>query len=164
MRVRWELGSDTEYCVDELALRYRIALSDPTDLPFADCMHRLIPFDRSAGTLDRSEAKTRRDPLLDEPMVPCCSGLAAPFRDLHLPCLLWPICPSHQLLSELIEKSLHAFGFHCRKRHPVNSRCSVVGLGLPIGFPESLPFANVYIQAPEPVWSKYSCGATVVPE
>ena len=69
MRVRWELGSDTEYCVDELALRYWIALRDPTDLPFADCMHRLIPFDRSAGTLHRSESQTRHDPLLDESMV-----------------------------------------------------------------------------------------------
>jgi hypothetical protein len=62
VRVRRELGSDAEYCVDELALCCRIALGDPTDLPFADCMHRLIPFDRSAGTLDRSESKTRRDP------------------------------------------------------------------------------------------------------
>jgi hypothetical protein len=69
VRVRWELGSDTEYCVDELALRYRIALSDPTDLPLADGVHRLIPFDRSAGPLDRSEAKARRDPLLDESML-----------------------------------------------------------------------------------------------
>ena len=38
MRVRWELGSDTEYCVDELTLSYRIALGDPTDLSFADGM------------------------------------------------------------------------------------------------------------------------------
>src|SRR5215472_5161392 len=32
-------------------------------------MHRLVPFDRSACTIDRSEPKARRDPLLDEPMV-----------------------------------------------------------------------------------------------
>ena len=52
--------------------------------------------------------------------------------------------------AKLVEKSLHAFGFHGRKRHPVNSRGSVVGLGQPIGFPERLPFANVDIQPPEP--------------
>ena len=49
----------------------------------------------------------------------------------------------------LVEKLLRTSGFYCRKRHPVNSRCSVIGLSLPIGFPESLPFTDVNIQAPE---------------
>ena len=69
MRVRLDLRGDTEDCVDELALRYRIALSDPADLTFSDCMHRLVSFDRSACSLHRSESQARRDPLLDEPMV-----------------------------------------------------------------------------------------------
>ncbi len=55
--------------MDELTLRYRIALSDPADLTFADCMHRFVALDGSARTLRRSESEARRDPLLDEPMV-----------------------------------------------------------------------------------------------
>jgi hypothetical protein len=55
--------------LNELALRYGIALSEPANLPFADCMHRFVPFDRSTCTLDRSESKARCDPLLDKPMV-----------------------------------------------------------------------------------------------
>ena len=35
---------------------------DPSDLTFADCMHRLVAFDRSACTLHRVESETRRDP------------------------------------------------------------------------------------------------------
>ena len=62
MCARWELRSDAEDRVDELALRYRIALSDLADLTFADCMHRLVAFDRSACTLHRVESETRRDP------------------------------------------------------------------------------------------------------
>jgi hypothetical protein len=58
-----------EDCVDELTLRHEIALSDPADLPFADRMRRLVALDRSIRTLHRSESETRRNPLLDEPMV-----------------------------------------------------------------------------------------------
>src|SRR6516164_2692664 len=65
----WELRGHAEDGVDELALRYSIALSDPADLTFADCVHRLVTLDRSAGTLHRSEPEARRNPLLDEPMV-----------------------------------------------------------------------------------------------
>jgi hypothetical protein len=46
--------------VDELAMRDGVALSYPTDLTFADGMHRLVARDRSAGTLYRSEAEVRR--------------------------------------------------------------------------------------------------------
>jgi hypothetical protein len=55
--------------MDKLALRDSIALSNPADLTFADGMHCLVPFDRSACALYRSESKARCDPLLDEPMV-----------------------------------------------------------------------------------------------
>jgi len=55
--------------MDKLALRDSIAFSNPADLTFANGMHRLVAFDRSACTLYRSESKARRDPLLDEPMV-----------------------------------------------------------------------------------------------
>ena len=64
-----ELRRDTQNGVDELTLRYRIALGDPAELTLADCMHRLVTFDRPARFLNRSESKARRDPLLDEPMV-----------------------------------------------------------------------------------------------
>src|SRR6516162_9831751 len=64
-----ELRSDAEDREDELALRYRIALGDPADLTFADCVHRLVALDRSARTLRRPESEARRNPLLDKPMV-----------------------------------------------------------------------------------------------
>ncbi len=64
-----EPGRDAEDCVDELALRYRIALGDPADLTFADGVHGLVALDRSVCTLRRSEPEARRNPLLDEPMV-----------------------------------------------------------------------------------------------
>ena len=67
MRVRLKLRNDPEDCVDELALRYRIALSDPADLTFADGVHSLIARNRSPRTFRRSEAEARRNPLLDEP-------------------------------------------------------------------------------------------------
>ena len=60
---------DTEDRVNELTLVDRITLGYPADLPFADGMHRLITFDRSARSLGRSESEARRNPLLDEPMV-----------------------------------------------------------------------------------------------
>jgi hypothetical protein len=52
-----------------LALRDGIALGYPTDLTFADGMHRLVARDRSASTLYRSESKARRNPFFDESMV-----------------------------------------------------------------------------------------------
>ena len=55
--------------MDELTLRYSIALGEPADLTFTDCMHRLVASDCSARTLHRSESEARRNPLLDEPMV-----------------------------------------------------------------------------------------------
>src|SRR5215471_8775675 len=66
---RWELRSDAEDCMDKLALRDSVALSNPAYLTLADRMHCLVGFDRSACTFYRSESKARRDPLLDEPMV-----------------------------------------------------------------------------------------------
>ena len=66
---RWELRSDAEDCMDELALRDRIALGDPSDLTFADSMHRLVALDGSTGTLRRSKAEARGNPLLYETMV-----------------------------------------------------------------------------------------------
>ena len=54
-----ELRGDAEDCVNELPLRYRIALGNPSDLTFADGMHRLVPFNRSASTLHGSESEAR---------------------------------------------------------------------------------------------------------
>ena len=65
----WTLRSDAEDCMDELALRDSIALGDPSDLTFADCMHRLVALDGSPGTLRRSKAEARGNPLLYETMV-----------------------------------------------------------------------------------------------
>ena len=55
--------------MDELALGYRITLAYAADLPFADCVHRLVTFDRSPRPLHRTETKAGRDPLLDEAMI-----------------------------------------------------------------------------------------------
>jgi hypothetical protein len=55
--------------VDELALRYRIALGNPADLALADCMHRRITLDGSTSALDRSEPEAGRNPLLNEPVI-----------------------------------------------------------------------------------------------
>ena len=65
----WELRGHAKNDVDELALRYSIALSEPADLTFADDAHRLVTLDRSPGTLHRSEPEARCNPLLDEPVV-----------------------------------------------------------------------------------------------
>ena len=55
--------------MDELTLSYWITLANPADLPFADCMHRLVTLNRSPRPLRRTETEARRDPFLDEPMV-----------------------------------------------------------------------------------------------
>ncbi len=55
--------------MDELTLTDRVTLRDPADLPFSDCIHRLVTLDRSTRALRRTESEGRRDPLLDEPMV-----------------------------------------------------------------------------------------------
>src|SRR5262249_17311317 len=60
---------DAAHRVDELTLSDGIALRDPADLPFSDCMHRLVTIDRPGRSLRRTEAEARRDPLLDESMV-----------------------------------------------------------------------------------------------
>src|SRR5262245_56180523 len=44
---------------------YRIAFGDPTDLSLADGMHRLVTFDCSPRPFSRTEARARRNPLLD---------------------------------------------------------------------------------------------------
>ena len=64
-----ELGGDAKNAMDELTLTDRIAFCDPADLPFSDCMHRLVALDRSTRALRRTEAETRGDALLDESMV-----------------------------------------------------------------------------------------------
>src|SRR5262249_55057436 len=69
VRAESDLRSDTEDGVDEVALRYGIALGDPAHLALADCMHRLITLDSSTSALDRSQPEVCRNPLLDEAMV-----------------------------------------------------------------------------------------------
>jgi transposase-like protein len=63
------LRSDSENAVDELALRDGIVPGNPTDLTFADCVHRFVALDRSASALHRSELEAGRNPLLNEAMV-----------------------------------------------------------------------------------------------
>src|SRR5262249_9405986 len=63
------LRRDTEDRVNELTLSHRIALVDPADLAFSDCMHRLVALDSSPGTFRRTEAEARCNAFLDEPMV-----------------------------------------------------------------------------------------------
>ncbi len=55
--------------MDELTLTDRITLRDPPDLPFSDCMHRLVTLNRSPRSLRGPKTEARRDPLLDEAMV-----------------------------------------------------------------------------------------------
>jgi hypothetical protein len=64
-----ELRGDAEKGMDELTLSDRIALCDPADLSFSDCVHRLVPLDRFACALRRTEPEARRDPLFDKSMV-----------------------------------------------------------------------------------------------
>src|SRR5690242_13769035 len=68
-RAHLELRSDTEDCMNELPLRYWIALGDPSDLTFADGMHRLVPLNCSARTFYGSEPEARRNAFFNEPMV-----------------------------------------------------------------------------------------------
>ena len=49
------LCSEPEHPLDETDLPNDIALCQPTHLPLADHVHRLIPLDRSQRTVDRSE-------------------------------------------------------------------------------------------------------------
>src|SRR5215467_2913434 len=55
--------------MNELTFSYRIALGYPPDLTCADCVHRLLTFDRSPCTFCRPKTKARRDPLLDKATV-----------------------------------------------------------------------------------------------
>src|SRR5262249_28030445 len=64
-----DLRGDAEDRADELALRDDVASGNPTDLTFANRVHRLVTFNRSTSTLHRSESETCGDSLLDEPMV-----------------------------------------------------------------------------------------------
>ena len=80
-----ELRGDAEDRVNELSLADWIALRDPPNLAFADCVHRLVALNGSARTLGGTEAEARRYPLLDEAMVllqniiqvGCCSTTTA---------------------------------------------------------------------------------------
>src|SRR5215470_8003386 len=96
--------------------------------------------DQLQCTLDHSVADARNRKLASLPSF---------FRYLDLPQPSGSISPLHQLLAKLSEKSLQPSSFDRLERHPIDSRGSVVLLGKLIGFPESLPFADVDIQPPE---------------
>ena len=63
------LCSNTEEGVDELTLADDIALAQPTNLSFSDCMHRLISLDGSRRAFGGPESEAGGDALLDESMV-----------------------------------------------------------------------------------------------
>ena len=55
--------------MNEGALAKYIVLSQPAHLPFADHVHRLVPINGVQRTLDRTEAETRGDALLNETVI-----------------------------------------------------------------------------------------------
>src|SRR4030095_3415504 len=76
-------------------------------------------------------------------------NFAALFRYPHLPRPLGPIASLHQLVSEPVEKQLHALCFDDLERHPIRAWGAVVLLGHLVGGPKRLAFADVTIQPPE---------------
>ena len=48
-----ELPRDAKNGMDELTLADRVTLRDPADLAFSDCMHRLVPLNRSTRAVQK---------------------------------------------------------------------------------------------------------------
>ena len=63
------LCSNTEEAVDELTLAEDIALAQPANLSFPDCVHRFIALYGSGRAFGRPESETGDDALLNESMV-----------------------------------------------------------------------------------------------
>ena len=63
------LSSDAEKNVDKLTLTYRIALREPTNLPFANRVHCFVALNGPPGSFRRSESQARDNLLLDETVV-----------------------------------------------------------------------------------------------
>src|SRR5438270_8719572 len=62
-------GGESEDALDEADLLGNIALCQPSNLSFADHVHRLIALDRSFCTGERAEAEARIDPPFDRTMI-----------------------------------------------------------------------------------------------
>src|ERR1700759_827993 len=60
---------ESEDDLDEVKLARDITLCQPSNLPFADHVHRFIALDRPLGARKRAEAQTRVDPPFDRTMI-----------------------------------------------------------------------------------------------
>src|SRR5215813_6783072 len=63
------LSCDAEGAFNEADLADNVGLRQPSDLPLADDVHRLVRYDRVQRAVDGSEPLAGNHPLLHKPMV-----------------------------------------------------------------------------------------------